>query len=267
MTSFKINTKRKTPFKKTKTEYTPGTDDIVSKLLPLNKHKSTDPIILIQQFYIDKNPKRQREITFCLQKNCSNTFIHAIYLLNERLYTKKELGIINDNDFSKIKQIVTKQRLSYKKVFDFIDELKGFIIFSNSDMIINDTIENLLYSNLSTQKSVIALTRYEYKIKNTRSTFEENCNSSILKSNGHQSQDTWIIHSNFNIPKYDRRVFDFNFGVPGCDNHLVFLLFKLNYEVFNTPSMIKTYHHHTSQIRNYNQKNRIRKPYKFLHPV
>ena len=50
MKSFKITTKEK--ISKPNTTWVQGKTE-VSKLLPLNKHKSTDSIILIQQFYID----------------------------------------------------------------------------------------------------------------------------------------------------------------------------------------------------------------------
>jgi len=232
-----------------------------SSNLRLTETKKVEPIYIIQQFYIDKNSNRDKEIKYCLKQNCSNPLITKIYLLNERIYSKSELGVEDD---SKIVQINIKRRLQYKDVFNTVktNKLNGYIIFCNSDIIFDNTLETLFYSNLSVRKSLIALTRYEYD--NKTDSFEENCKTSKMVMKGHDSQDTWIYHSKFNIKDIQKKKFCFNFGIPGCDNHIMFLFFSLGYEMFNVPHLIRTYHNHSSNIRHYNESKRIRKGYSYL---
>ena len=61
-----------------------------------------DPIYLIYQFFVHKDVNRHREIQLALKMNVQNPLISKIYLLNERIYTKDELGL----ESKKIKQIV-----------------------------------------------------------------------------------------------------------------------------------------------------------------
>ena len=52
-----------------------------------------DNINIFMQFFIHPNQNRHKEIRTCLIKNVLNKSISKIYLLNERIYTKEELGI------------------------------------------------------------------------------------------------------------------------------------------------------------------------------
>lgn len=52
----------------------------------------SNDIVLIQQFHIPKDTPRAKEIQDTLIKNSNNPYIKTIYLLNERIYTPKELG-------------------------------------------------------------------------------------------------------------------------------------------------------------------------------
>ena len=61
---------------------------------------------------------RFAEIQICLETNISNEFVTKIHLLNERFYSQKEMGIVNN--FDKIIQIVIGHRLCYKDVFEYI---------------------------------------------------------------------------------------------------------------------------------------------------
>lgn len=220
---------------------------------------SNDNIILIQQFYIDKNEERQKEILKCLKLNVFNNSIDKIYLLNERIYTNEELGIFND----KIIQININKRLSYNDVFDFIDNnnIKGFIVLSNSDIFFNKSLEELKRMDIIENKSIIALNRYDY----TGEKFLTDCK---LFDNGRpDSQDTWIFHSSNNIKNNYRKIFNFNLGKPGCDNKVCYLFNILNYKCYNEPTLIKTFHLHNVTSRNYNSSDKIQKPYTAIFPV
>jgi hypothetical protein len=215
-----------------------------------------DDVILILQFFIPDDEKRYSEIKKALEKNCLNKKIQKIYLLNERIYLDEELG----TNSKKIKQIDIKTRLTFKNVFDFIEseKLNGCIIFCNSDIFFNDSLEFLPKFNLCDSKDFISLLRYEYKN-------ESNLNKCKIFGPRWDSQDSWIIHSNQNVEKKYREAFNFNFGQPGCDNKLYYLMKVLGYKVYNDPSKIKSFHIHEQQTRSYNQPA-LRPPYLYSIP-
>lgn len=219
-----------------------------------------DPVYVLCQFYIDANNTRHKEIQSCLQLNGYNNIIKKIYLLNERKYTHEELGVTND----KIEQVVIKKRLTYKDVFDFVErkKIKGYIVLCNSDIFLNNTLSNLKISNLSKERKVFCQLRMEY---DGHSPLGE-CKPFDLGRP--DSQDSWIWHSNFNPISPYRSVFNFNLGQPGCDNKMTYLFAILGYQVHNEPYLIKTFHYHLSNIRNYNKDTKkISPPHLAIYPI
>ena len=215
-------------------------------------------IFLITQFYIDNNKSRQAEIRKCLRLNVSNKNIDKIYLLNERKYSEKELGIKSD----KICQIIIKKRLSYKRVFDIIEDhqLDGYIVLTNSDIFFDASILQVKKCQLSTEKKVYALLRHEYEENKSL----KSC--SLFGPRG-DSQDVWIFHSSQNMNKEHRILFDFHLGVPACDNKIAYLWNILGYQCYNEPNLLKCYHHHTTKKRNYtNKTTRPAKPWVAILP-
>ena len=214
-----------------------------------------DNIYLVQQFYIHRDLRRYNEILFCLRKNCNNEYINKIYLLNEKIYTQKELGL-NDKQIKKIVQVDIKKRMKYSDFFNFInhkkekDNLEGYVILANSDIYLNETVTNLYRTNLSFQKACFMQLRLDTIRKH------------LKKRN--DSQDTWIFHSN-TIPSLKfSYLFNFNLGVPGCDNKIVYQFYKLNYTIYNEPYRIETIHIHKSMVRTYKITDRVKSPYGYL---
>ena len=165
--------------------------------------KRENDINLIMQFYIDKNSERQKEIKRCLFLNVYNKLINKIYLFNEREYSHEELGIQSE----KIIQIVTKKRLIFEDIFNYIDQysIKGYIAIANSDIFFDVTLDNVKTCDF-TEKNVLALCRHEYKGKQT-------LNDCLLFDEGRpDSQDAWIFHSDINIPREKRQIFNFPMG-------------------------------------------------------
>lgn len=199
-------------------------------------------ITLITQFFISDTPERNEELRTALHVNVENKLIDKIILLNERIYTDEEIGIKSD----KIEQIVVNKRLNYKIVFDEVEKLKlnGYIVLSNLDIFFDKTIENIRRSNIANEKALFALLRYEYNpgvsVKN-----------SPLFYHLSASQDTWIWHTNYNLKEKERSIFDFPLGKPGCDNTFIYLAQLLGFKVYNLPQLIKTYHNHSTNKRNY----------------
>jgi len=240
-----------------------------SQSLPIPLEKTIqceDKIILVTQFFIHKDSQRNYEIKYCLQKNCDNHLIDTIYLFNERMYSQSELGVSN---MTKIIQVNIQNRISFKTLFEEIEKqnMNGIIIAVNSDIMLDESIEKLKYSTIflpSHKKSMITLLRYEYT--DDYVPFDTNCSQSKLFGPRGDSQDTWIIHSRNNIPKQYRDLFDFQFGIPGCDNKCVFLFHFLNYDIYNDPLTIKTYHFHKSKQRNYTIKDQLPPIYETINP-
>jgi len=227
-----------------------------SNKLELNKVKDEENIFLITQFFIHSNSERHKEILYCLKKNVENEYIHKIYLLNERIYSDEELGVKSD----KIIQYDIKKRIKYKDIFEFVDEknINGYIVFTNSDIFLDETLRILNHTNMSKTKTFMGLLRYEYNSINK--------SKSLIFGPRPDSQDTWIFHSSMNVDSDKRGDFDFHFGMPGCDNKLFYLLKTYKYTLLNTPHLLKTYHYHTTQIRNYNISNLIPGPYLWVDP-
>ena len=54
--------------------------------------QNNNPIYLVQQFFIHSNKERFKEIKYCLKQNIQLHFFEKIILLNEKIYSKEELG-------------------------------------------------------------------------------------------------------------------------------------------------------------------------------
>ena len=219
--------------------------------------KNGDPINIFCQFFIHKNPARQKEIVECLKFNVNNKFINKIYLLNEMIYNDNQLGVVSD----KIVQYNVGKRLMFYDVYKYIldNDIKGYNVVINSDIFFDNTIENLCYSDIHINKKMYALLRYEYNRSNIK--------KSLLFGPRFDSQDTWIIHSNHNIKQEWLNAFKFEFGKPGCDNKLIYIMKILGYSIINDPSFIKSYHNHESQQRDYSNKDVIGQPWGFVVPA
>ena len=59
---------------------------------------------------------------------------------------------------------------------------------------------------------------------------------------------------------------NFEFGKPGCDNKISYIFSNNNYICYNEPLKIRTYHYHTTQVRNYNRNDIISGPYLLVAP-
>jgi hypothetical protein len=246
---------------------TKNIDDL--KLQPSNQY---DKIYLITQFFIHNDTKRNNEIIFCLKNNLKIKEITKIFLLNEKIYTDVELGLyeLNEeelNNKDKIEQICINKRLTYKDVLLFIKQMKetkmdGYYIFANSDIFFDNSLKNLNITSLAREKSFYAILRFEYE-----ENYKEKLQMSQLFGPAKTSQDTWVIHTNFSPTEAEINKCSFNFGLPGCDNVIAYLFNSFGYKIYNEPYVIRTYHYHNSQIRDYSEKNRLPRPYLFAYPV
>jgi hypothetical protein len=234
----------------------------ISKSTKIAKNSATNnEIHVFTQFFIHSDKNRNKELIECLLENFNNPSIDKIHLLTERIYSYQEMGFVNiDNIQNKIIQTNIGKRLKFQHVFEYIrtNSLKGYMILVNSDIFFDSTISNLKLSCLHEEKTMFALLRYEYNRNNQA--------ASSLFGPRFDSQDTWIFHSETIIKHNQEKAFNFEFGKPGCDNKLIYLLKIIGYEVINDPSFIKTYHNHSSQVRNYSNKDVIENPWGIVVP-
>ena len=218
----------------------------ISRPLNLGHSSTNDNINVIYQFFIPDNKERYKEIKECLIQNINNRYVSKVILLNERMFTHQELGIMNSD---KLEQINIGKRLTFAETFRQISERKiiGYNVIINSDIFVDETINKLRFSNIHVNKVMLAQLRYNYV---SGTPFK----SAQLFGPRFDSQDAWIIHSHFNPTKEEYKLFEFYFGTPGCDNKLVYLFKILGYEVINDPLNIKIYHLHQDTSRNYQHK-------------
>jgi len=222
------------------------------------ENEKQDNINVFCQFFIHPNKERNKEIIFCLRNNVNNPHVNKIFLLNERMYSIAELGGIDSN---KIIQININKRLTYAHIFNYVEKnkIEGFICIINADIFFDDTLKQLHMTNISNEKYIFSQLRFEYN---------NNSKQSQIFGPTSVSQDTWIFHSNFitNITKYIR-VFILTLGIPGCDNKLLYLFNILGFKIINDPNFIKTYHFHSTQIRDYDKLKAIPNPYCLVNPL
>ena len=89
-------------------------------------------IYLIYQYFTPKTKQRIDEMQCCMKKNLQNTSFKKIFLLNERKYTREELGLkqyTHDIIDERIEQVVVGSRLKFKDVYDFVEKKKSKRIY------------------------------------------------------------------------------------------------------------------------------------------
>jgi hypothetical protein len=214
-----------------------------------NIQNNYNKIVLIQQYYIPKDKDRLEELNKCLEWNLKNPLINEIHLLNDVYY---DLEILKH---PKIKQINIKTRLTYKIAFEYGNFLgpKVIKLLSNTDISFDNSLALLKHYDLS--NTVLALTRYNirsyepfiYNLYNFPGVMYNNIASG--------AQDTWI----FTYIKTSN-LMNFQLGIAGCDSLILFCLQSLGVKLLNNCLVIKTYHHHISNIRYYDINNKVGQP-------
>ena len=225
-----------------------------------SSYQNLDEIMVFTQFFVHSSPERNEELRFCLRKNVENHHISRIFLLNEAIYSDEELGITSD----KIIQVNIGKRLFYEHIFYYVNDptngVCGYVVIVNSDIFLDDTIKMLRYSDIHSSRKMCALLRWEYEPE------PETEGGHIYGPNG-DSQDTWIYHTNNKILPEAEKIFKFSMGVPGCDNKMIYAIHISGFQIVNDPNTIKTWHYHKTNLRSYDNTNRLKRPYGIIYPV
>jgi hypothetical protein len=144
-----------------------------------------------------------------------------------------------------------QNRLTFDFYFDKINQNTGpddINIICNSDIFFDDTINLTLKMD---HEEAYALTRWDYLSP-----------SNIKFWDKVFSQDTWIFKGSLK-----KIVGNYFLGRPGCDNRVAHEIKESGYKISNPSLTIKTYHFHTSKIRDYKPKDRVPGPYLHLKPI
>lgn len=194
-------------------------------------------MILITSYYRTESEDRNKEMDFVLEKNIKSSLFDKIILVCD------SMNIPNiDNEL--IEVVKLQKRPEYIDFFNIgnreIHEGK-IIVISNSDIFYDETIKESY--NFLEKSGFLALTRYEYDIKDDSSIMIMGCDS----------QDSWVYRSPIETSGIDA---NFGMGIPGCDNRIAYEISK-KYKVINPSKTIKTYHRHESDYRTYDPNNRL----------
>jgi hypothetical protein len=222
--------------------------------------KCQDEIHVILQYFEHPTSKtRTEELRFCLKSLCVNPSLAKVHMLNEISYRFDCPTLKEAIKSGKLVQVRLGKRLLFQDVFTYLrtHHIQGYHVIVNSDIVLDQTIEQLRTTDMHLRKLAFAQLRYEWTGDGDSKLFGPRCDS----------QDCWILHSNFAIPEQCEKVFNFKFGVPGCDNKLIYLFKMLGYDVVNDPLLVKTYHVHASQERSYTAAQSIPPPYALLLPA
>jgi hypothetical protein len=199
---------------------------------------------LFTQFFIHSQRKRSIEIKDSLIKNIKSPYIDKIVLLNE---TDMSHVWKSMPGAEKITQVVIGKRLSYYDVLNYISEsvpMNVITIIANADMYYDSTLQNLWKIKL--EDRMLALLRWEDDTKDLFGPLPD-------------LQDTWILSSNsVKSRTWDPTVFDFTFGQLGCDNAFAGHMLRQRFVLYNPALTIKSFHIHTSGVRDYSIKNAVK---------
>lgn len=168
-------------------------------------------IRVLQNFYFDSNPERQKEIEECFARNSSLSELDSFL------------------------PIYSPHRLTFQDFFvriNAMSENDDINIIANSDVYFDSTIQ---LAEKIKNNECYALSRWDVQ-----------SDGSIKHFARSDSQDVWIFRGPIkNISA------DFFLGYRGCDNRLAFEISKAGYKISNPSLSIRAYHLHLTCVRNY----------------
>jgi hypothetical protein len=204
----------------------------------------------VTQFYKPSNgvnakaDRRLRELKKCLAINSASPLIDKIVLLNE----KRQAQDFVKSD--KIEEVVIGERLTYARVFEKISEFPDDVIvaFANADICIDDSSWKHLW-NVDLTDKCLALLRYDVPSS-------DNIKDAEIFGPRSDSQDTWVVRA-ADVKSRQWTNVDYKFGEMGCDNAIAFEMMRQKFLVVNPAQTIKTWHFHSSEVRNYNKADMV----------
>jgi hypothetical protein len=198
-----------------------------------NKSSQNKGVNLVITLYNENSKNRCLELFFCLKSNIENEHISKIHILYEDPDKDSFLFdiIANINSEKIIIQTITK-RPTYNEIFCYCDNnIVGPTIIANSDIVFNETLDNLKFLQ---KNDFISLTRYQ-KYNNKFKLIH-------LPDVGNKinifSQDSWMFISPLKY-KIDCPI---EIGTMFCDSLINYVLSSTKYKCYNLYDLIKSYH-------------------------
>lgn len=202
-------------------------------------------MILLTPYYLDSRPERQAELDFCLQRNLRNPLIAKVILFLDNSLNAAQVKKLHR---PKIETIYCGRRCTYQDFLDYANKyLQGeIVIVANTDIFFDESLQDLTDYDLGNK--FVTLLRWdvvsiEPEFLRTQLNVRMN------------SQDAWLFYSPL-------RVFpsDFPLGIPCCDNRVLFEAQSVGLQVINPALSIRSYHLHSTNIRNYKTTERVLGP-------
>jgi hypothetical protein len=230
-----------------------------AEYLHLTQAENPPRLWWVTQYFNHADYKRKTELRKCLLENMKSPLIDKIILLNE---TKEDIP--SGPHTNKVEEIVIGHRLTYQDVFDKIYDFPDDVIvaFANADIFIDTDSWKEIW-NLNLENKFLALLRYDLPSNGLT-------DSAKMFGPRADSQDTWVVRA-ADVKQRSRETWstlNFKFGKMGCDNLIALEMMRNKFLVVNPSQTIKTFHNHSSEIRNYNKLDVIEAPlFHFIHPT
>jgi hypothetical protein len=194
--------------------------------------------------YNETNIMRICELLLVLCKNIQNKNIKRIHILYEKYYETNSLvkeivdTLILDRKLGQFIKITNiDERPSFQSIFDYVDNFDDKFIVSNSDIIFDNSLDNL--RNIK-KNEFICLSRKNWNLFNNTwemITFNLGPNDPKKYLN-YFSHDVWVFHA----PLTYKIKIDISLGEMFCDSYLDYKLSKTNYDCFNLSNDVNCLH-------------------------
>lgn len=197
------------------------------------------------QYFKHQNIERCKEIDRCVIHNINSNLFDNVYILLDKHEDYMDWMKLCKVDY------LNRQPTVYKLI-DYINNVTkpdDINILCNIDIMFDDTIHLVDDMNI---KDFFALTRWDIK------------DNKIRLHNVECSQDVWIWKGIVDMSFINLK---WKMGRPGIDNLICGEFHKKGYKVMNPCYLIKTYHLHETNIRDYNPKQTVKGDLYFLKPT
>ena len=189
--------------------------------------------------YTSTHPVRYSELLDCLERNLENPEIECVHAFQEddgvNYPSERHIAALRH---PKIKVIEVGHRMTYEEYFKYANiNLQGkCCMMANSDIYFDNTLSKIKPELL--KKYFFACSRSHVRAdKSVEFDPQASC-----------AQDAWFFCPPVKIPTDCK----FHFGLPGCDNKIVYLMAtQSGLKVVNPSRTIHLFHHHASNIAGY----------------
>lgn len=190
-------------------------------------------------WYRDENPARFTELSETLCSNINNRFIDVVHIFT---FDEKDMTRF-PCEMKKIRLVKQRQeRFHFSEGLEYANQnlKKQIVLFANSDIEFDDSLENLLFLHDLNSSTFYSLSRYE---KDESASIGTQCGEKYLGSH-----DTFVIIPP--VPTVLIRKCNFALGSWGIENRIIYEMKREGITVRNPCLLIHTWHNHKSGVKN-----------------